>query len=321
MRIGCLMGLLAAVLIGCGGDGGSKPSGVSSGSAKCGTPEDAAAPADVTITARDVQVPLRDGRLVLAWTYDGDVPGPVLRIPLGETRRVKLVNASPRTTSLHFHGVHYAAVDDGTPDSPESMVAPGCAHVYAITADQPGVWPYHGHRDPGVEMARGLHGAVVVPFPDEAPADHEYVVFLGQLGIEEEGHEEGEGGPPFAMTINGRADGGALVIALAGDHYAVTSGSVARAHLGELVRWRVLNVSPDEPHTFHVHGHTWCDGGAPDAAGGCPAGAAPVDNVDLLPAQGVSFEHVEDNPGMWMLHCHIVDHVVDGMFAYYEAMP
>jgi FtsP/CotA-like multicopper oxidase with cupredoxin domain len=59
----------------------------------------------------------------------------------------------------------------------------------------------------------------------------------------------------------------------------------------------------------------------PDAAGTCPAGSLPSDNVDLLPAQGTSFEFVEDNAGSWMLHCHIVDHVVDGMFAFYEVAP
>lgn len=315
--------LVLALGLGLGGCGGPDDRGSGGHTAiACATPEDSVALADVTITARDAGIPLGDGRTFLAWTYDGDVPGPVLQIPLGETRRVKLVNASPRTASLHFHGVRYAAVDDGSPEHPESMVEPGCAHVYTLTADQPGVWPFHSHRDPREEMAHGLYGAVVVPFPDEPPPDHEYVVFLGQLGIEEgaEDEEEDEGGAsPFAMTINGRPNGRALVIERDGDRYAVMPGPHAHARIGDRVRWRVLNVSPDEPHTFHVHGHTWCDrGGVPDGTGVCPGGSLPTDNVDILPAQGVSFDVLEDRPGTWMVHCHIVDHVDDGMFAMYE---
>ncbi len=301
---------------------------------ECSTPADAAAVADVTITAKDAMI---ESVGFYAWTYDGDVPGPVIRMNLGETKTVKLVNESPRPASLHFHGVTYSAIDDGSPEHLESMVNPGCAHVYTITASEPGVWPYHSHRDPRTEMARGLHGAVVVPFPGEAPADHEYVVFMGQLGLEESGGsaeaEEGGGGaPPFFMTINGRPYGDAEVVELQGDSscssqdaapcYSVTSGAKAEARVGQRVRWRVLNVSPDDPHTFHLHGHRWCDrGGVMDPSGNCPTGSLPVDNVAILPAQGISFELVEDNPGEWMYHCHIVDHVNDGMFAFYDVSP
>jgi FtsP/CotA-like multicopper oxidase with cupredoxin domain len=291
----------------------------------CSTPGDTAA-ADVTITTKDAVIQPAEGVSFIAWTYDGDVPGPVIRMNIGDTKRVKLVNESPRPASLHFHGVTYSDTDDGSPEHPESMVNPGCAHVYTITANQPGVWAYHSHRDPRVEMARGLHGAIVVPFPGEAAADHEYVVYMGQLGIEGEGgggeaEEADEGGQEaaFFMTLNGRPNGDAEVIALEGGAYTVTTGAKAEARVGERVRWRVVNVSPDDPHTFHLHGHRWCDrGGVMDSGGGCPAGSLPVDNVDIFPAQGISFEFVEDNPGEWMYHCHIVDHVVDGMYAFYD---
>lgn len=287
----------------------------------CTTPEDTDAPADVTITAQDAAIMPGDGTTFGAWTYDGDVPGPVLRMAVGETLRVKLVNQSPRTTSLHFHGVRYSAVDDGSPEHPESMVGPGCAHVYTITAVQPGVWPYHGHRDPRTEMAFGLYGAVIVPDPAETPADHEYVVFAGQLGIEGEGGDEEGSESPFFMTLNGRAYGGAEVIELENGRYVVTDQEMADAKVGDRVRWRVVAVSPDDPHTFHLHGHRWCDGAPAGADGTCPDGHPPIDNVSLFPAQGVSLEYVEDDPGDWMYHCHIVDHVNDGMFAMYHVEP
>jgi len=287
----------------------------------CTTPSDATALADVTITAKDATLDLGDGNEFEAWTYDGDVPGPVLRVPLGESRRVKLVNDSPRPVSLHFHGVTYAASDDGTPEHQESIVYPSCAHVYTIKAEAPGTWPYHSHVDSREEMAHGLYGAVIVPAPSEAPVDHEYVAFLGQLGLEGMTEEEEGDEAPFFMTINGRPNAHAEVVELQNGRYVAREG-MAMAHVGARVRWRVLNVSPDAPHTFHLHGHRWCDrGGLIDTMGACPAGGLPVDNVALLPAQGTTADLVEAAAGQWMYHCHILDHVGDGMFAMYQVDP
>jgi FtsP/CotA-like multicopper oxidase with cupredoxin domain len=291
----------------------------------CSTPNDLAVVANVTITAQDADIEASPGVSFKAWTYNGDVPGPVLRMSMGETLKVKLVNNSPRPASLHFHGVAYSIDDDGS--STNSIVNPGCAHIYTITAVATGVWPFHSHIDPRKEIAQGLYGAVIVPPPGEVPADHEYVVFLGQLGMEAEGEEEeeaeeaegGEGGEGFFMTINGRANGMAEVIELAGNQYVAKSNAMAEAKVGERVRWRVLNMSPDDLHTFHLHGHRWCEEGAliqPD--GTCPNGQPATDNPDLFPAQGITFEYIEDAPGEWMYHCHIIDHVIDGMFAMYR---
>lgn len=316
--------LIHTVVVSCGSPSGPESGfGDSTEIQACATPADATAPADVVLTVQDATISWAPGVHFQAWTYDGDVPGPVLRLSLGETSRVKLINESPRPASLHFHGVSYAASDDGSPEHPQSMVNPGCAHVYTITADEPGVWPFHSHRNPREEMAKGLYGAVIVPPTDELPADHEYVIFLGQLGLEEEeGDENNARKPDFAMTINGRPYARAEVIELMGDRYVATRDATAMAEVGDRLRWRVLNVSPDEPHTFHLHGHRWCDRDTVmNENGNCPAGSLPVDNVALLPAQGVSLEFVEDNPGTWMYHCHITDHVDDGMFAFYDVNP
>jgi FtsP/CotA-like multicopper oxidase with cupredoxin domain len=283
----------------------------------CTSPADDVAAADVTITAKDATLDLGDGKTFEAWTFDGDVPGPVLHMNVGDSRRVKLVNRSPRAASLHFHGVTYSASDDGTPEHEESVVYPNCAHVYTIKAEVPGAWPYHSHVDSRQEMAQGQYGAVIVSAANETPADPEYVAFLGQLGLEDASKEEGAA--PFFMTINGRPNGHATVIQREGDRYVASAG-VAHAALGAHVRWRVLDVSPDDPHTFHVHGHRWCDrGGLADALGVCPNGGLYTDDPPLLPAEGITVDWIESEPGDWMFHCHILDHVGDGMWAMFHA--
>jgi FtsP/CotA-like multicopper oxidase with cupredoxin domain len=206
--------------------------------------------------------------------------------------------------------VAYSNADDGS----ENLVDPGCTHVYTISAVAAGVWPFHSHRDSRDELARGLYGAVIVPDAGEAPATHEFVSFLGQLGIESETaapatDEEGGGAAShFYMTINGRpgTTSHPRLIELNNGEYQPSEGE-AHAKVGDQVRWRVLNVSPDDEHTFHLHGHRW----------GNPA----IDDVALAPAQGTSLEFVEDAPGRWMYHCHVLDHVNDGMFAFYNVDP
>jgi FtsP/CotA-like multicopper oxidase with cupredoxin domain len=300
----------------------------------CAT-DDLAAPADVTIHARDAVIEPMAGDDFIAWTYDGDVPGPILRMNLGDTRRIKLVNDSPRATSLHFHGVFYSNADDGSEDQPESVVQPGCAHVYTLTATQPGVWPYHGHVDARTSMARGQIGAVIVPDPAELPAAHDFVILLHSLGIEgqaaatgsgdgDPGEGGGNGPRSFFQVINGRPYGAAEVIELDANtgRYVATQGTKASARLNERVRFRVANLSPDDVHTFHIHGHRWCaNGGSLSGGTTCPGNTPAQDNLTLGPSIGTTVEFVEDNPGEWMLHCHVQDHVNDGMIAYYDVSP
>ncbi len=61
----------------------------------------------------------------------------------------------------------------------------------------------------------------------------------------------------------------------------------------------------DEFHTFHLHGHRWTLSGQV------------VDNVVVAPASSATFEFVEDAPGLWMLHCHVLDHAESGMMPHY----
>jgi hypothetical protein len=108
--------------------------------------------------------------------------------------------------------------------------------------------------------------------------------------------------PPVDLRARFEPETGRLV------HYRRTVGTARRRVL-------LVEVLAYEPLA------RWCDGGVPEVDGRCPAGTRPADNVDLLPASGGSIEFVEDNPGSWIYHCHVVDHVVDGMFAFYDAEP
>jgi manganese oxidase len=78
-----------------------------------------------------------------------------------------------------------------------------------------------------------------------------------------------------------------------------------KAKIGDLSRWRVISIGA-EFHTWHIHGHRWQS----------EAGTI-TDNVQLGPGMYTTFEFMEDNPGDWLVHCHVPDHMEGGMMAMY----
>lgn len=305
--------LVVCVATACAREGG--------GEKTCRTPADGEAIADIEVRAVHTGVNV-DGMSApfRAWTFGGDVPGPVWRLGLGETKRIKLINDSPLAASLHFMGVSYPKEDDGTESTPSSVVEPGCAHVYTVTANEPGTWPVVNHLEPRIALTQGQYAAVIVPPKDEMPAAHDFVLFAGQLGM-----ESGEGGSAeegrassFFMTFNGRAHELGNTIELVDGHYRAHPGTNPSARVGQLVRWHIINVSPDSTHSFGIHGHQFCDrGGLEEPAHGCPNGGHVTNIVEVSPLTTATIEYSETSAGEWMFHCHILDHVADGMMGTY----
>lgn len=298
---------------------------VTQGPHECETPEDAAAPADQTIEARYATVKPDGVNAMNVITFGGTVPGPVLTMDVGQTRRYKLTNRTDVPIGLHFLGLSYDVKDDGTPLYPKSIVYPGCSHVYTMTAKTPGVFPFVDHLNPTKTMPAGMYGAVVVRAPGEPAVDKEYVYLLGELGQEHEGgheeeeeEEEGGGARTFFMTMNGRTEEAPLAIERNANGFVSREG-FSDSRVGNTVRFRLLNVSPSTYHSFGMHGYNFCDrGGTVDASGGCPNQGRPVNIVSLSPLEGMTVELRTDNPGLWMIHCHVLDHVAEGMMSYFD---
>ncbi|MGW3351946.1 multicopper oxidase family protein [Nonomuraea rubra] len=127
-----------------------------------------------TLTARPATITLASGRKVEAWTFDGRVPGPTLRVRQGDLVEVRLRNRMPGlAVTLHWHGYHVPAGDDGVAGVTQDAVRPGGEFVYRFRARQHGSYWYHSHdtSDPAVRM--GLFGMFVVdpPTSPASPAD------------------------------------------------------------------------------------------------------------------------------------------------------
>lgn len=260
----------------------------------------------VDLDARDVQWEVGPAAIYNAWTYNGRIPGPTIEATAGDTIVVRLTNNSRHPVSVHTHLVDFAQSEDGS--DPPSIAMPGQTVSVTWFTRHAGVVPYHDHSThEGVR--RGLHGALVLHAPDEAPAMEQVVVLsdLDQTAFEslpgvanprtgvipDGGTYHGE--HQYMHVINGRA--------------YEESIPLFRGQVGRLSRWRVVSIGV-EAHTWHIHGHRWLD-----AAGEL------TDNILLAPGMYNTFEVTPTRAGNWMVHCHFPNHQEGGMMARFEVAP
>jgi FtsP/CotA-like multicopper oxidase with cupredoxin domain len=106
-----------------------------------------------------------DGRVREVWGYNGQLPGPLLRVKEGTRTRIRVENGLPVPTSIHWHGFHQRGTPtmDGVEGVAREPIAPGSAFVYDFVAEPAGTHWYHSHV--GVQYGNGLFGPFIV---DEA---------------------------------------------------------------------------------------------------------------------------------------------------------
>lgn len=116
------------------------------------------------------------GLTVTTWSYDGTVPGPVIRVNKGDVIQATFTNKIAQPTSVHWHGLALRNDMDGTLVT-QQPIAPGASFTYRFRASDPGTYWYHPHT--GSQLDRGLYGMVIVDDPAEAgDYDQEWLVVL-----------------------------------------------------------------------------------------------------------------------------------------------
>src|SRR5579883_105515 len=233
---------------------------------------------------------LKPGLTVMANTYNGVVPGPTLVVHQGDTLAIDYTNDGATPDSIHMHGVHDIPVAmDGVGGISQGLVSHGGHFVYRFVADQPGTYIYHTHDDEAM-LDSGLYGAIIVepsnPAPVERGLAHDLLEMISSWQIQSGAENE--------FTLNGK-------------EYPATKAMDVRA--GERFRIRWINISGEEFHTMHTHGH-YQRIIARDAA---PVNYDDVeDTVLVAPGQRVDVVVKADaQPGTWLVHCHVMDHIED----------
>jgi nitrite reductase (NO-forming) len=250
---------------------------------------------EVELTVEEKLMTVAEGYQQMVWTFNGTVPGPVLRTEVGDTVRVHLVNPPEAQLS---HSVDYHASQVAWNDEMRS-IAPGEDLVYEFTTDYAGVWMYHCGTDPVLHhIANGMFGMVIVePEGGLEPIDHEFFIvqnewYLGEQGDVSSLEKANQGAPsPDFVMFNGIAS-----------QYADQPIEVPT---GEDVRLFVLDVGPSIDSSFHIVGtifHEVIKEGVHLAAGN--DGNWGSQAVDLSPAQGAVIELTTAEDGLYPIVTH-----------------
>ena len=139
------------------------------------------------VRAAPAQVPQLDGGRLAVWAYDGRVPGPIVRVRLGETLRFELTNGLPQETTIHWHGVRVPNAMDGVPGVTQPPIPPGGKFVYRFTPKDPGTFWFHPHLRGSEQLERGLYGVLIVEDHKPLPYSRDVVWVLDDWLITREG--------------------------------------------------------------------------------------------------------------------------------------
>ncbi|CAG7633125.1 Cell division protein FtsP [Paenibacillus solanacearum] len=116
-----------------------------------------------TLTAEKKTVQLSSGKSVDAWTFNGQIPGPELRMKEGDLVEVTLINKDvEQGATIHWHGLDVPNAEDGVAGATQDAVMPGESHTYRFIAEQTGTFWYHSHQQSKEAVQKGLFGPLVV---------------------------------------------------------------------------------------------------------------------------------------------------------------
>ena len=145
-----------------------------------------ASASDLSARVADIQLLPDDYGQTQIWGYDGLAPGPEIRVAQGARVQRRLVNDLPDATSVHWHGIRIDNAMDGVAGLTQEAIAPGETFDYDFVAPDAGTYWYHAHNRSFEQVARGLHGALIVEEPEPLDIDSDEVLILDDWLIDPE---------------------------------------------------------------------------------------------------------------------------------------
>src|SRR5581483_3802797 len=258
---------------------------------------------DVNLTVKEVNAELADGSSYSFWTFDGTVPGPMIRVMEGDTVKLTLTNPATNTTP---HNIDLHAVNGPGGGAAVTTVAPGESKTFTFQALNPGAYVYHcAYAPPFHHIAQGMYGAIIVEPKGGLPkVDREFYVMQGEWyttgKFGDQGHQEFSADKAMAeqpeyFTMNGHVD-------------ALTKLYPLHAKVGETVRIFFGVGGPNVGSNFHVIGEIF-----DKVYSGSPK--TPIENEETwyVPPGSVStFEFKLNEPGKYTLVDHALWRIAKG---------
>jgi FtsP/CotA-like multicopper oxidase with cupredoxin domain len=276
------------------------------------------------------------------WEHLGFL-GPLIRAEVGDTIRIVFRNQTDHPASMHPHGVFYSKDSEGAPyqdgtdgaDKADDGVPPGATHTYVWAVPKragpgPGdpssvFWMYHSHVHETADVNAGLVGPMIVTArgmtrPNGSPkdVDREVIVAFAEIDENESVHFAHNvrtyAGTPDTVAVD-TVFGVPQVRRLAQYYFRESingflygNGPMITMRMGERVRWYLMATTNFEMHAPHWHGNV------------VDIGHMRTDVASLTPMEMVTADMVPDNPGVWLFHCHLGNHLLMGMQTRYTVL-
>ncbi len=236
------------------------------------------------------------GLVANCWGYNGRVHGPTIEAVEGDHIRIYVTNRLEASTTVHWHGLLVPSGMDGVGGVSQKPIEPGETYKYEFTLKQHGTFMYHSHHDEMTQMQLGMIGLFIIhPKSPSRPApDRDYAIMLSEWKIEVGARrpDPNEMTDFNVFTMNARSFPGTQPLL---------------AKRGERVRIRIGNLSTMSHHAIHLHGYYFTvvatDGGEVP-----PSAQSPEITVHVPTGSTRTIEFVANEPGDWVMHCHMLHH-------------
>jgi nitrite reductase (NO-forming) len=261
---------------------------------------------EFTFTAERNQISIGSGLSYPAWTYNGTVPGPLMRVQQGDDVKISLIN---HTTDAHGIYTHAAQLND------ENFAAPlGVNQLsYRFSAQVPGVFDYHCTAEPVLDhIAEGMYGMMIVDPKNGWPDGKAREVMLVQGEFYGTPDSHGLVRPDHSKMVEGQPD------------FVVFNGRMSRydvnhpipIKVGELVRIFFINIGPNLFSDFHVIGALF---GTVYRSGNPADVLHNIQTFEVGPGDGAVFEFKVYHPGTYTFMDHAMGHAYKGAMGIFHA--
>jgi FtsP/CotA-like multicopper oxidase with cupredoxin domain len=242
------------------------------------------------LTASVIDWEVEPGVVVKGWAYNGQIPGPVIRVNVGDKVRIVLKNELPESTSLHLHGIRVPNEMDGVDPYTQKPILTGETFSYEFTARETSVGMYHSHHNAQVQVPNGLAGALII-----GDWKNLAMTAAGTKVNDTNGKAEQE----VMMVLN---DAGTIGLSLNGKSFPATAPYSLK--VGETMVVHYFNEGL-LTHPMHLHQPSGLvvarDGKLLDA----PYFA---DTINIAPGERWTVVYTAQDQGVWAWHCHILTH-------------
>ena len=243
------------------------------------------------VTTEIVDWEVEEGKIVKAWAYNGQVPGPMIRTEVGDKVKLVVTNKLPMGTEVHVHGIEMPFEMDGVAPITQKLIEPGQTFTYEFETPKAAVAMYHAHNHGQLQVTNGLFGVFItgdMPLPAGRT--------IGGMTVP----KDVKISQRIPMVLN---DAGVIGLSLNGKSFPAT-----QPYKSKVGDWVMVDYFNEGLQIHPMHQHRFFQ--LVIAKDGCPLDQPYwVDTLNVAPGERYTVIFQTDLKGIWVWHCHILSHV------------